>query len=201
MSIDLVGSLDAINRSDASSRTESAESTPPRPEQDDDVAQLPFVPQPARLMPGRPPVYLGDRLHIDVPQFLVGPDCRAVPRQAPAGGKPLNLSFCSTSNSPEFLGSAWPVGIGSATHSNATSAPTFHPDIDALEATLQCLKRQSIDLGRLHVHSRMSTDHLRRWWPFDSVVLLRRAALGAKSEFYGREIDPIPQPLTHRVGG
>ena len=35
----------------------------------------------------------------------------------------------------------------------------------------------------------------------DSVVLLRRAALGAKSEFYGREIDPIPQPLTHRVGG
>ena len=53
MSIDLVGSLDAINRSDASSRTESGESTPPRPEQDD-VAQLPFVPLRARLMPGGP---------------------------------------------------------------------------------------------------------------------------------------------------
>ena len=52
MSIDLVGSLDAINRSDASSRTESDESIPPRPEQDHDVAHLPFVPQRARLMPG-----------------------------------------------------------------------------------------------------------------------------------------------------
>ena len=54
MNIDLVGSLDAINHSDASSRMESEESTPPRPEQDDDVAQLPFVPQRARLMPGGP---------------------------------------------------------------------------------------------------------------------------------------------------
>ena len=175
MSIDLVGSLDAINRSDASSRMESDESIPPRPEQDDDVAHLPFVPQRARLMPGA--------------------------GQASPGSKPLNLSFCSTSNSPEFLRSAWPIGIGPATHSNARSAPTFHPDIDALEATLLCLKHQSIDLGRLHVHSRMSTDHMRRWWLADSVVLLRRAALGAKSEFYGREIDPIAQRLTHRVGG
>jgi hypothetical protein len=148
MSTDLVGSLDAINRSDASSRTESEESTPPRPEQDD-VAQLPFVPQRARLMPG------GPRFISASPstQFLVGTDRRAVPGQAPPGGKPLNLSFCSTSNSPEFLGSAWPIGIGPATYSNATSA-TFHPDIDALEATLLCVKRQGIDLGRPHVHSR-----------------------------------------------
>jgi hypothetical protein len=35
----------------------------------------------------------------------------------------------------------------------------------------------------------------------DSVVLLKRAALGGKSEFYSREIDPIPQPLTYRVWG
>jgi hypothetical protein len=153
MSIDLVGSLDAINRFDASS--ESEESTPPRPEQGNDVAQLPFVPQRARLILGGPPAYLGEPLHIDVPQFLVGPDCRAVPGQAAPGGKSLNPSFCSTSNSPEFLGSAWPIGIGPATQSNATSA-TFHPDFDALEATLLCLKRQRIDLGRPHVHSRMS---------------------------------------------
>jgi hypothetical protein len=196
MSIDLVGSLVSINRSDASSRTESDESTPPRPEQHDDMAQSPFVPQRARLMPGGPPVYLDEPLHIDLPQFLVDPDCRAVPGISPPGDTGLNLSFCSTSNSPEFLGSAWPIGIGPATHTNATST-TFHPDIDALEATLLCLKRQSIDLDRPHVHSRMSPDHMLA----DSVVLLRRAALEGKSEFYSREIDPIPQPLTYRVGG
>ena len=104
MSIDLVGSLDAINRSDASSRTESGESTPPRPEQDDDVAQSPFVPQRARLIPGGPPVRLGEPLLIDVPRFLVEPDRRAFPGQSLPGDMPPN--------------------------------PTFHPDIDALEATL-----------------------------------------------------------------
>ena len=104
MSTDLVVSLDAINRSDSSSQTERQESTPPRPEQHDDMAQSPFVPLRARLMPGGPPVYLGEPLRIEVPRFLVDPDCRAVPGQSPPGDMPLD--------------------------------PTFHPDIDALEATL-----------------------------------------------------------------
>ena len=127
MSIASVGSLDAIICSDSSSRTESDESTPPRPEQDDDVAQSPFVPQRARLIPGGPPVRLGEPLLIDVPRFLVEPDRRAVPGQSLPGDMPPN--------------------------------PTFHPDIDALEETLRCLKHQSVELGPLHVHSRMSREH------------------------------------------
>src|SRR5215471_274082 len=91
MSIDLIESLDAINRSDALSRTESEESTRPRPERDDHVAQLPFVPQRARLMPKGLPVYLSEPLHIDVSQFLVGHHSRAVPGQAKPGGKPLEI--------------------------------------------------------------------------------------------------------------
>ena len=38
------------------------------------------------------------------------------------------------------------------------AVPTFHPDIDALEETLRCLKHRSV-LGSLHVHSRMSREH------------------------------------------
>ena len=57
----------------------------------------------------------------------------------------------------------------------------------------------SIDLvGSLDAINR--SDASSRTESEDSVVLLRRAALGGKSEFYGREIRPIPQPLTHRVG-
>ena len=58
----------------------------------------------------------------------------------------------------------------------------------------------SIDLvGSLDAINR--SDASSRTESEDSVVLLRRAALGAKSEFHSREIDPILQPLTHRVGG
>src|SRR5262249_28120607 len=89
----------------------------------------------------------------------------------------------STSNSPEFPRSAWPIWIGPATHSNARSAPTFHPDIDALEATLLRLKHKSIDLGRLHGHSQMATDDMRRRGLVDSVVLVSRAALGQNLNF------------------
>ena len=93
MSTNLVVSLDAINRSDSSSQTEGQELTPPRPEQHDDMAQSPFVPQRARLMPGGPPVYLGEPLRIEVPRFLVDPDCRAVPGQSPPGDMPLDPTF------------------------------------------------------------------------------------------------------------
>ena len=93
MSIASVGSLDSINRSDSSSQTERQESTPPRSEQHDDMAQSPFVPQRARLMPGGPPVYLGEPLRIEVPRFLVDPDCRAVPGQSPPGDMPLDPTF------------------------------------------------------------------------------------------------------------
>ena len=78
-------------------------------------------------MPGGPPVYLGEPLRIDVPRFLVDPDCRAVPGQSPPGDMPLD--------------------------------PTFHPDIDALEETLRCLKHQNVELGRLHIFSRTSRGH------------------------------------------
>src|SRR5262249_19770868 len=50
--------------------------------------------------------------------------------------------------------------------------------------------------GRVHVvtaHSAASRG--------DYVISLRRAALGTKSEFSDREIDPIPQPLTTGLGG
>src|SRR6516162_3388239 len=143
MSIASVGSLDAIIRSDSSSRTESEESTPPRPEQDDDVAQSPFVPQRARLIPGGPPVRLGEPLLIAVPRFLVEPDRRAVPGQSPPGDMPLN--------------------------------PTFHPDIDALEETLRCLKHQSVELGPLHGHSRMSREHRENTAKTDECVRLWRS--------------------------
>ena len=93
MSIALVGSLDVIDLSGSSSRTDSEESTPPRPERDDDVAQSPFVPQRVRLMPGGPPVYLGEPLHVDVPRFLVDPDGCAVPGQFPPGDMPLDPTF------------------------------------------------------------------------------------------------------------
>jgi hypothetical protein len=143
MSITLVGSVDVIDFSDSSSRTESEESTPPRPGQDDDVAQSPFVPQRVRLMPGGPPVYLGEPLHIDVPRFLVDPEGRAVPGQSLPGDMPLN--------------------------------PTFHPDIDALEETLRCLKHQSVELGPLHVHSRMSREHRETTAKTDVCVRLWRS--------------------------
>ena len=93
MRIALVGSVDVIDLSGSSSRKESEESTPPRPERDDDVSQSPFVPQRVRLMPGGPPVYLGEPLHVDVPRFLVDPDGRAVPGQFPPGDMPLNPTF------------------------------------------------------------------------------------------------------------
>jgi hypothetical protein len=70
---DTVGSLDAINRSASSSRTKGEESTPPRLEHNDDVAQSPFVPQRARVMPKGPPVYLGEPLRIDLPHFWSAP--------------------------------------------------------------------------------------------------------------------------------
>jgi len=175
MSLASAGSLDPINRSDSSSRTESDELTSPRPEQDDDVAQSPFVPQRARLMPGGPPVYLGEPLHIDVPRFLVGPNRRAVPGQSPPGEMLLELSFCSTNNSRELLVSAIPIGTGPTTYSNAASAPTFHSDIDALEASLLCLKHQSIELGRLPVPSRMSRGHRQTTEKTDGCIRLWRS--------------------------
>ena len=145
MSTDLVVSLDAINRSNSSSQTERQESTPPRPEQHDDMAQSPFVPQRARLMPGGPPVYLGEPLRIQVPRFLVDPDCRAVPGQSPPGDMPLD--------------------------------PTFQPDIDALEETLRYLiiKHQSVQLGPLHVHYRMSRGRRQTTEKTDQCVRLWRS--------------------------
>ena len=130
MSIASVGSLDSINRSDSWSLTESQESASPLLEQDADVAQSPFIPKRARLMRGGPPIYLGEPLLVDVPRFLVGPNCRT---------------------------------------------PAFRPDTDALGATLLCLKHHSVDLGRLHVQSRMPREHHQTTGITDECVRLWRS--------------------------
>jgi hypothetical protein len=84
---------------------------------------------------------------------------------------------------PRFL-------VGPTIDSNATSAPTFHPDIDALEATLLCLKQQSVELGRLHVSSRSrghrqtteKTDEcIRLWRSFEPEGFVPPALLRAHS--------------------
>ena len=196
MSIDLVGSLDAINRSDASSRTESGESTPPRPEQDDDVAQLPFVPQRARLMPGGPRFISASPSTLTCRNFCSARTVAQFPGKPHPAASRLTRLFAARAIAPNFLGSHGRSGSG-LQPTRMQRAPRSIPTSMLLKRLSSCLKRQCIDLGRPHVHSRMSTDHMLA----DSVVLLRRAALGGKSEFYGREIRPIPQPLTHRVGG
>ena len=194
MSIDLVGSLDAINRSDASSRTESEESIPLRPEQGNDVAQLPFVPQRA---PGGPRFISASPSTLTCRNFWSARTVAQFPGKPRPAASRLTCLFAARAIAPNFLGAPGRSGSGLQPTRMQRAPLRSIPTSMLLKRLSSCLKRQSIDLGRPHVHSRMSTDHMLA----DSVVLLRRAALGGKSEFYGREIRPIPQPLTHRVGG
>ena len=69
--------------------------------------------------------------------------------------------------------------------------PTFHPDIDALEETLRCLKHQNVELGPLHVFSRKSRGHrqttkktneyVRLWRSLEPEGLVPPALLRAQS--------------------
>ena len=152
MSIDLVGSLDAINRSDASSRTESAESTPPRPEQDDDVAQLPFVPQRA---PGGPRFISASPSTLTCRNFWSARTVAQFPGKPRTAASRLTCLFAARAIAPNFLGAHGRSGSG-LQPTRMQRAPHSIPTSMLLKRLSSCLKRQSIDLGRPHVHSRMS---------------------------------------------
>ena len=148
MSIDLVGSLVSINRSDASSRTESEESTPPRPEQDDDVAQLPFVPQRARLMPGGPRFISASPSTLTCRNFwsarTVAP-FRGYPHPATRG---LTCLFAARAIAPNFLGAHGRSGSG-LQPTRMQGAPPGSIPTSTLLKRLSCVSstRASISAG------------------------------------------------------
>ena len=79
------------------------------------------------------------------------------------GGPPIYLGEPLLVDVPRFL-----VGPNRRT-------PAFRPDTDALGATLLCLKHHTVDLGRLHVQSRMPREHHQTTGITDECVRLWRS--------------------------